>query len=126
MRKKILAIIVILLSLLLITSCIKGSSYFSIQFIDVGQGDAALVECNRKYMLIDGGDKSAGDTVYRVLKERGIDKLDILAISHFDSDHIGGLDKALTYASKISLTIANSDFENRDPDESGDDNTVMK
>jgi len=59
-------------------------------------------------MLIDGGDISAGDKVYGVLEEQGIQKLDILAISHFHSDHIGGLIKALSYASSIGKTISNS------------------
>lgn len=88
----------------------KGISTFNIQFIDVGQGDAALIECDGRYMLIDGGDTSAGDKVYDVLETNGVQHLDILAISHLHSDHIGGLTKALTYASKIDTTISNSDF----------------
>lgn len=88
---------------------ISKSSTFSIQFIDVGQGDSALVECDGRYMLIDGGDKLHGDKVYSVLEEKKIQHLDILVMSHLHEDHIGGLIKALTYASKIDLTISNSD-----------------
>lgn len=88
----------------------NNSSTFSIQFIDVGQGDAALLECDGRYMLIDGGDESAGDTVYSILEEKGIQHLDILAISHMHKDHIGGLIKALTYASQIDKTIANTSY----------------
>lgn len=80
-----------------------SSSSFQIQFIDVGQGDAALVECDGAYMLIDGVGKSAGETVYDVLEDKGVQHLQILAISHPHQDHIGGLAKALTYASKIDL-----------------------
>ena len=88
----------------------KDSSTFSINFIDVGQGDSALVECDGRYMLIDGGDKVAGDRVYFTLVENNIQHLDILAISHFHDDHIGGLTKALCYASKIDKTIANANY----------------
>jgi competence protein ComEC len=88
----------------------KDSSTFSINFIDVGQGDSALVECDGRYMLIDGGDKVAGDRVYFILVENNIQHLDILAISHFHDDHIGGLTKALSYASKIDKTIANANY----------------
>mgnify|MGYP004645644147 CR=1 len=61
-------------------------------------------------MLIDGGDESAGDTVYNVLEKKKIQHLDILVISHMHADHIGGLPKVLTYASKIDKTLANSSY----------------
>ena len=91
-------------------SIFSKSSTFSIRFIDVGQGDSALVECDGHYMLIDGGDKTAGQKVYSVLEANNIMNLDILAISHLHEDHIAGLIDALTYASKIGKTIANSDY----------------
>ncbi len=85
-----------------------ADSPFSIQFIDVGQGDSALVQCDGYYMLIDGGDTSARDKVYDVLEYNGVQHLSILAISHLHADHIGGLEKALTYASDIEMTIGNA------------------
>lgn len=112
MKKRILAFILFLTTLLCLCSCSKENkdSTFSIRFIDVGQGDSALVECDGHYMLIDGGDENAGDKVYDVLEEQGIQQLDILTISHFHKDHYGGLIKALRYASKIGITISNSDY----------------
>lgn len=110
MRKRLFGLLLLLFSLFTLCSCSgEDKSSFSIQFIDVGQGDSALVECDGHYMLIDGGDTSAGNKVYDVLVERGIQKLDILAISHLHADHIGGLIKALTYATKIDKTISNTD-----------------
>ncbi len=110
MKKRIYTLFVLLIVVFCLGACTKSgaSSSFSIQFIDVGQGDSALVECDGHYMLVDGGDESAGDKVYDVLKERGVQRLDILAVSHQHKDHIGGLIKALSYASKIDLTISNS------------------
>lgn len=66
MRKKCTAVIILLSIILCLCSCSgsKSSSYFSIQFIDVRQGDAALVECDGHRMLIDGGDTTAGNKVY--------------------------------------------------------------
>ena len=39
---------------------------FSVHFIDVGQADAALVECDGHYMLIDGGNRGDSDVIYTV------------------------------------------------------------
>ena len=115
-KRKLLIILPLLILILCLCSCSYKShnSSFCIQFIDVGQGDAALIECDGHYMLIDGGDKSASDKVYNVLKEQNIQCLDILAVSHLHADHIGGLAKALTYATKIGVTISNSDYSETD------------
>jgi len=114
MKKRFLTIILLFVFILHLCACsdvkLGSSSTFSIHFIDVGQGDAALVECDGRYMLIDGGDKLAGDKVYSILEEKGIQHLDILVISHMHDDHIGGLPKALTYTSKIDLILSNTNY----------------
>lgn len=69
---------------------------FSIHFIDVGQGDAALILCDDKSMLIDGGDPGAGRIIYTYLKKNNIKHLDYIVCSHADEDHIGGLAAPLT------------------------------
>lgn len=116
MKKRLLAFLLLLVTLLCLCSCSKqeADSTFSIHFIDVGQGDAALIECDGHYMLIDGGDTTAGEKVYEVLEEQKIQHLDILAVSHLHADHYGGLIKALTYASAIDLTICNSEYSDTD------------
>lgn len=117
MKKKIIGILLVFMLVLSLCGCSEipsGDSTFSILFIDVGQGDSALVECDGRYMLIDGGERSAGDKVYEVLEQKGIQHLDILAISHLHSDHIGGLAKALTYATKIDKTISNAEVDKHD------------
>ena len=70
-----------------------------------------MVECDGHYMLIDGGETTAGDTVYNVLEEQGIQKLDVLVFSHLHTDHYGGLTKALTYASSIGVTLSNAEYK---------------
>ena len=111
MKKRLIEFVTLFIIILCFCSCsdAKASSYFNIQFIDVGQGDSALVECDGRFMLIDGGDISAGGKVYQVLEDKKVRHLDILAISHLHQDHIGGLTEALSNVSSIDLTISNSD-----------------
>ena len=116
MRKKCTAVIILISIILCLCSCSgsKSSSHFSIQFIDVGQGDSALVECDGHRMLIDGGDTTAGNKVYSILEDKQVRRLDILAISHLHKDHIGGLPDALKNITKIDLTISNSADDNKE------------
>lgn len=71
---------------------------FSIHYFDVGQADAALVQCDGHYMLIDGGNKEDSSKMYSVLKANGIKNLDIVVATHVHEDHLGGIPGALNYA----------------------------
>ncbi|WP_314584655.1 DNA internalization-related competence protein ComEC/Rec2 [Paenibacillus terrigena] len=85
-----------------------------VQFIDVGQGDSILVRTlTGKYILIDGGGtvrfSKPGDgwktrqdpyevgrkTLVPLLKQRGVQQLDLLIMTHEDQDHAGGLQAVL-------------------------------
>lgn len=82
----------------------KETSSFSVHFIDVGQADAALIECDGHYMLIDGGNKADSNIIYTVLKNKNIQKLDIVVGTHAHEDHIGGIPGAFNFAS-ADLTL---------------------
>lgn len=81
-----------------------ADSDFYVTYLDVGQGDAALVYCEGHYMLIDGGERNYSDLIYTVLERNKINYLDIVVATHAHSDHIGGLPGALTYA-KAGLVL---------------------
>lgn len=83
---------------------IPVNSTFSIHFIDVGQADAALVECDGHFMLIDGGNKADSNVMYTVLKNADVDHLDIVVGTHAHEDHIGGIPGAFNYAT-AELTL---------------------
>jgi len=67
-----------------------------IHFIDVGQGDAALILCNNEAILIDAGIDDIGTKLQAYLKKRGVKKLNALILTHPDADHIGSADVILT------------------------------
>ena len=64
---------------------------FAVHFIDVGQGDSTLIKIHDKAILIDGGDYHKSDTVNDYLKQQEVEKLDLVVVSHFHTDHYGGL-----------------------------------
>lgn len=67
--------------------------------LDVGQGQAILLQSEGKTFLVDCGgeyDEGAADTTAETLLAQGISKLDGVILSHYDRDHCGGLPYLLT------------------------------
>lgn len=74
-------------------------------FIDLGQGDSTLIITpDKKTVLIDGGGSDSFDVGEKVLLpyllDRRILKVDYVLISHFDTDHCGGI---LTIMEKVKV-----------------------
>jgi competence protein ComEC len=84
-----------------------------VTFIDVGQADAALVECGGMTMLIDGGNRSDSDLIYTFLKDRGITHLDYIVASHAHADHVGGLAGALHFAAAGTVFSPVTEYDTR-------------
>ena len=70
--------------------CIGGIA--TVDILDVGQGDAILIRSPEgKSILIDGGTGSVN--VVPMLRERGIEELNMVVGTHAHADHIGGIDE---------------------------------
>ena len=82
------------------------SGTLSIQFIDVGQADAALVECGGEYLLIDGGNRGDSDILYAILKRKGVNRLDYVVGTHAHEDHIGGIPGALEACESVGVVYS--------------------
>ncbi len=60
-----------------------------VHFVDVGQGDAILIDYGTAEVLIDGGDRSPGVVPY--LQKYVDGDLEVMVATHPHADHIGGL-----------------------------------
>lgn len=67
----------------------------TVHFLDVGQGDSALLLSGGEAMLIDGGPRSASEDLAGSLAALGVTHLDYLVATHPHEDHIGGLPTVL-------------------------------
>ncbi|WP_163537807.1 DNA internalization-related competence protein ComEC/Rec2 [Gracilibacillus sp. YIM 98692] len=94
--------------------CMKLSPYInpygSITMLDIGQGDAIIIELPYRkgvYMIDAGGtmtndysessDRNFKQIIEPYLKYRGIDQLDALVLTHADHDHVGSVPYLLTH-----------------------------
>ncbi|MBQ8604348.1 MAG: MBL fold metallo-hydrolase [Oscillospiraceae bacterium] len=91
-----------LLSFLLIlcflfTACGEGGILLSLSdkpdynntvtVLDVGQAACSLIESEGQFALIDAGDAGGSTNIIAYLHSRGVEKIDLLVLSHFHYDH---------------------------------------
>lgn len=120
-RKKFISV------LILIVFCFNIYNFFIIKrelkiyFVDVGQGDSTfIVTPKNETILIDGGGSLGTDfdvgesTLLPYILDRGYKKIDLMFVSHFDQDHIGGLFKILEElkVEKVCISKQEEDSEN--------------
>jgi competence protein ComEC len=88
-------VLVIILLVVLISGIIPvdaAATALTVAYIDVGQGDSIWIHDSNNFdILIDGGDTDAGPAVLAYLRLHNIDDIDVMVLTHPDSDHMGGL-----------------------------------
>jgi competence protein ComEC len=82
--------------------------------LDVGQGAAVLVESKAHALLYDAGPRfsstadAGGRIVLPYLRWRGIERIDLMVVSHLDSDHAGGAASVLRGA-RVAAVLSSVD-----------------
>ncbi|MET3290151.1 UNVERIFIED_CONTAM: competence protein ComEC [Brevibacillus sp. OAP136] len=121
-RDKIGYCAILLLLIALAKNPFADAGEVRITFLDVGQGDSAVVEIgNRLVYVIDSGGTPAfakeqwkmrrdpfevgKDTVLPFLRSRGIERIDRLVMTHGDYDHIGGFGGVLPHMETAAALV---------------------
>lgn len=78
-------------------AAVAATNKLRVAFLDVGQGDGAVIESPEgKVIVIDAGPSAGGydageRTMAPYLRRRNISRIDMLIVSHPHDDHIGGV-----------------------------------
>ena len=94
-----------------------------ITMLDVGQGQAILLQTEGKTVLVDCGgdsDSATADIVTETLLSQGITRLDGIIITHYDRDHAGALHNLLTRVDTDCLFLPDTCNEMAQTDTAGD------
>lgn len=70
-------------------SRLETKENFVLTAFSVGKADALLLQEGDTAVLVDTGEAEDGVFLLDELKKRGIRRLDLLLVSHFDKDHVG-------------------------------------
>ena len=73
----------------------NNTDVVKVEYIDVGQADAILIENDKKYMLIDAGNNEDGDLLVNYFTDKNITDFEYVVATHPHEDHIGGMDNII-------------------------------
>lgn len=91
MRRKC-ALLLLIIGLLSVLLCGCADAPFDglvVEVLDVGQSDCTLITCQDAVLMIDTATATERSTVQRALKERDIEQIDLLVLTHPHEDHMG-------------------------------------
>ncbi len=86
-------------------------------FAKIGQEDSILLEQNGKFVLVDTGRYDSAGTINALLDDRSAKRdtnpgLNAIIITHYDSDHIGGLLQVLNHINNNVGTLYGRYYDN--------------
>lgn len=93
----------------------------NVSYINVGKGDAILVQIDDKNYLIDTGLEENSEMLLEGLKAKDVDTLDGVFLTHTHKDHIGGME-AVAAAYDIEMMYRAEISENKKNGENKIDN----
>lgn len=83
--------------------------------LDVGQGQCIILQSDGRTFIVDCGgdyDKEAADIAAETLLSSGVSRVDGIIVSHYDMDHVGGMQYLLTRINADRLILPHIVDEN--------------
>lgn len=113
--KKILTVLLCAV-LLIFSGCAVNpeNKTMTITVFAAGKADAILIETEDGNVLIDTGLDENKETLLSELRQRNIEELDALIITHFDKDHTGGADAVIE---ELSVTHVYTTYQTKSSDD---------
>lgn len=112
-------LIILLAVLLLFAGCAydpttsEKTNKLDFYAFSVGKADALLVRTKDAAIMIDTGENGDGEKLVSRLNELGVEKLDLLILTHFDKDHIGGADTIIRKIKIDSIVLPSYEKESK-------------
>lgn len=96
MKRKIVSFLLLFSVIVSLFSCAKQAEVpFSIDILSVGKADCIVIRTTSNTVMIDTGEAEKFPEIKAYLEANGIRTIDLLILSHFDKDHIGGAEQIL-------------------------------
>ena len=107
----------LMMTALLLGGCARAEG-LRVDFYDVGKADAMLITAPDGWrMLIDAGTNKGGKLLASRFEKEGIDHIDVMLITHYDKDHVGGADKILKSVTVDTVIMPLYDKESKQYDQ---------
>lgn len=81
------------------------SAGFDVVFVDVGQGECSIIQCDGESMMIDATTRNNGADVRGALFRLGVDQLDYVVATHPDRDHNSYLPDVIRYYTPPTILL---------------------
>lgn len=90
LMKKVPSILVLLCALLAYATGALALSGTEIAVLKIGKADAIVIMTGSHTVLIDAGEEEDAQEILSFFAERAIKTVDVMIVTHFDKDHVGG------------------------------------
>lgn len=85
---------------------------FDFTVLKAGQADAIFMQTQNHSIILDCGEKDDGGKIVELLKEKNINNVDYIFITHFDKDHVGGFPEIMENITASNIIVPNYEGNN--------------